>query len=88
MQLNYFETQIAMVEAGAGSAVLPSFCLPACRGRKVATAELTDPVVPIDLMQMVRRGRELPGAAEFGAFLASRITGWMEPWTPGFERAA
>ncbi|HZN85719.1 MAG TPA: LysR family transcriptional regulator [Burkholderiales bacterium] len=88
MRLNYFETQISMVEAGAGSAVLPSFCLPACRGRKVATAELTDPVVPVDLMQIVRRGRELPCAAEFGAFLASHIAGWMEPWTPGFERAA
>jgi len=28
MLLNYFETQIAMVEAGAGAAVLPTFCIP------------------------------------------------------------
>lgn len=89
MRFNYFETHIAMVEAGAGIAVLPSFCIPACRGRKVAMHPLTDPVVPIDLFQIVHRGRELPpGTADFTAFLTHCIAQWAEPWSPGFERAA
>ena len=89
MRFNYFETHIAMVEAGAGIAVLPSFCIPACRGRKVAMHPLTDPVVPVDLFQIVHRGHELPpGTAEFTAFLTSCIAQWAEPWSPGFERAA
>jgi DNA-binding transcriptional LysR family regulator len=89
IQLHYFETQIAMVEAGAGSAVLPTFCIAACRGRKVAMHPLTDPVVPIDLFQIVHRGRELPpGAADFTAFLTNCIAGWAEPWSPPAVRAA
>jgi len=33
MVLNALDTQIAMVEAGEGIAVIPSFGLPACRNR-------------------------------------------------------
>jgi hypothetical protein len=36
---------IAMVDAGEGMAVIPSFVLPACRNRKVAMSKLTNPVV-------------------------------------------
>jgi DNA-binding transcriptional LysR family regulator len=32
---NYLDTMIAMVEAGEGVAVIPSFALPACRNRKL-----------------------------------------------------
>lgn len=89
MQLHYFETQIAMVEAGAGSAVLPTFCIPACRDHKVAMHPLSDPVVPIDLYQISSRARELPPGAEgFTAFLASYIAQWAEPWSPPAARAA
>jgi DNA-binding transcriptional LysR family regulator len=76
MQLNYFETQIAMVEAGAGSAVLPTFCIPACRGRKVAMHPLADPMVPVDLVQIAYAAREQPGAADFTGFLKSGIAAW------------
>jgi len=89
MLLNYFETQIAMVEAGAGVAVLPTFCIPACRDHKVAMHPLTDPVVPIDLYQISSRARELPPGAEgFTAFLTSYIAEWAEPWSPPAVRAA
>jgi len=89
MLLNYFETQIAMVEAGAGVAVIPSFCIPACRDHKVAMHPLTDPVVPIDLYQISSRARELPPGAEgFTAFLTSYIAEWAEPWSPPAVRAA
>ena len=89
MQLNYFETQIAMVEAGAGVAVLPTFCIPACREHKVAMHPLIDPVVPIDLYQISSRARELPpGAEDFTAFLTSYIAEWAEPWSPPAAQAA
>lgn len=44
-KFNYLDTQIAMVEAGAGSAIIPSFVLPACRNRKVVLSQLIKPVV-------------------------------------------
>jgi DNA-binding transcriptional LysR family regulator len=85
----YWETQIAMVEAGAGSAVIPTFAIPACRERKVAMYPLIDPAVPIELSQIVSRGRKLrPEVAGFGQFLKRYIAEWAEPWSPGFDQPA
>jgi len=84
MVFNYFETQIAMVEAGAGSALLPGFAVPACLERRVALRPLTDPVVPVDLYQIVNRGKKLPASAEgFTRFLRAYIAEWAEPWRLG-----
>lgn len=67
---SYLETQIALVEAGAGKAVLPTFAAPACRKRRVAMRALTEPVVSGELYWIVNRGRKLPaGTDEFSAFL-------------------
>lgn len=89
MPLSYVETQIALVEAGAGCAVLPSFCLAACRERKVALQPLRDPEVPVDLEQVARAGHEPPAAAELGAFLAQCAARWAAPWpAAALERVA
>jgi LysR family transcriptional regulator, carnitine catabolism transcriptional activator len=81
MVFNYFDTQIAMVEAGAGSAVLPGFTVPACLERRVALRPLAEPMVPIELYQIVNRGKKLPAAAEaFARFLRTYIAEWAEPW--------
>jgi DNA-binding transcriptional LysR family regulator len=86
MVFNYFDTQIAMVEAGAGSAVLPTFTLPVCRERRLAMRPLTGPVVPIELYQLVSRAKKLPAAADaFTRFLRSYIAEWAEPWNAGLE---
>jgi DNA-binding transcriptional LysR family regulator len=78
---NYFETQIAMVAAGVASAVVPSYTIPACRAYGVAMHPLTEPVVPIELCQIVNRGRKLPpGTEDFTGFLKSHIAEWAEPW--------
>jgi len=83
MVFSYFETQIAMVAAGVGSAVVPTFTIPACRAYGVAMHPLTDPVVPIDLYQIVNRGRKPPpGAEDFTGFVKSYIAEWAEPWSP------
>lgn len=89
MRFRYYETYIAMVEAGAGVAVLPSFCYPACRGHKVAMVPIVDPVVAADFYQITGRGRRLPrGAEEFSQFLQGYIEELAESWAVGDARAA
>ncbi|HYS77135.1 MAG TPA: LysR substrate-binding domain-containing protein, partial [Burkholderiales bacterium] len=83
MVFDYFETQIAMVEAGVGCAVIPTFAIPACRRHRIAMHPLTDPMVPIELCQIAGRGRKQPpGFEDFTRFLKSYIAEWAEPWSP------
>jgi LysR family carnitine catabolism transcriptional activator len=75
--VNYLHTQIAMVEAGQGVAIIPSYGLPACRSRKLMMSRLLDPVVPLDFSQIRPGGRKLPAVAEdFTSFLRSYIASW------------
>src|SRR5256885_3975646 len=68
MGVGYFETQTAMVEAGVGCAVIPTFAIPACRPPRLAMHPLTHPAVPIDLCPITSRGRKPPpGLAGFAA---------------------
>lgn len=74
---NYLDTQIAMVEAGEGVAVIPSFVLPACRNRKVVMSKLINPVVGVDFSRICLRGKKLPpGANDFTSFLQDYIARW------------
>jgi len=74
---NYLDTMIAMVEAGEGIAVIPSFVLPACRNRKVVMGTLSNPVVNLDLCRISLRGKRLPpGADDFTSFLQAYIARW------------
>src|SRR5438876_391453 len=59
---NYLETQIAMVESGAGLAVMPTLALPACLKRRVTLHALVDPVASGTLYWIVHRARKLPAA--------------------------
>jgi LysR family transcriptional regulator, carnitine catabolism transcriptional activator len=77
LTVNYLNTQIAMVEAGQGVAIIPSYGLPACRSRKLAMSRLINPVVPLDFSQIRPGGRKLPPVAEdFTSFLQSYIASW------------
>jgi DNA-binding transcriptional LysR family regulator len=77
MVLNRLDTIIALVEAGEGIAIVPSYALPACRHRKVVVIRLTSPTVTLDFQQIRHRGRQLPAAADdFTAFLQNYIAGW------------
>jgi LysR family transcriptional regulator, carnitine catabolism transcriptional activator len=72
-----FKTQIVLVEANEGIAVIPSFGMLACRNRKVTMSSLTDPVVNLDFYQVSNRGRRLSDEAkEFSAFLNAYIANW------------
>jgi LysR family carnitine catabolism transcriptional activator len=75
--VNLLDTQIGLVEAEEGIAVIPSFGLPACRSRKVTMSELVDPVVSLEFYEISSRGRKLPPeASEFSDFLKRYIARW------------
>jgi LysR family carnitine catabolism transcriptional activator len=74
---NLLDTQIALVEADEGVAIVPSFGLALCSGRDVVASRLVDPVVSMDFHQITQRGRTLPeGADEFVGFLKTYFAGW------------
>jgi LysR family transcriptional regulator, carnitine catabolism transcriptional activator len=75
--VNLLDTQIALVEAEEGIAIIPSFGMPACRNRKITTSQLINPVVRVDFHMISRRGKELPaGADAFTSFLKSYVATW------------
>lgn len=75
--VNLLDTQIALVEADLGIAIIPSFGLPVCRERRVAMSRLIDPVVNLEFYQINSRGKKLPpGADEFTAYLKAYIARW------------
>lgn len=57
-----FQTLLAMVEAGLGVAVLPSFIAPACRRYRVRIALLSAPAVSLNFYEITRKGRPPPEA--------------------------
>ena len=75
--VNLLDTQIALVEAEEGIAIIPSFGVPACRNRKVVVSQLINPVARLDFHLISSRGKELPPEAqEFTSFLKSYIATW------------
>jgi DNA-binding transcriptional LysR family regulator len=74
---NLLDTQMALVEADEGIAIIPSFGPAASRSRQVAMSPLIDPVVSMDFHVITQRGRSLPeGADEFLAFLKTHVSAW------------
>jgi LysR family transcriptional regulator, carnitine catabolism transcriptional activator len=77
MVVNLLDTQIALVEANEGIAIIPSFGLPVARHRKVTMTQLINPVVHLEFHQINNRAKPLsPEAVEFTAFLKSYISRW------------
>ncbi|MDR0216001.1 MAG: LysR family transcriptional regulator [Comamonas sp.] len=57
-EMNFLGTMIAMVEAGLGNAVVPSFMMEECQQHGVQIAMLTDPPVHLNMYVALRRGTE------------------------------
>jgi LysR family transcriptional regulator, carnitine catabolism transcriptional activator len=75
--VNLLDTQIALVEADEGIAIIPSFGVPVCRNRKVVMSRLINPIVNLEFSQIITRARKLPpGADEFSAFLKTYVARW------------
>jgi DNA-binding transcriptional LysR family regulator len=77
--VNLIGTLIAMVEAGLGHAIVPSFALGQCLRHDVSIALLARPAVHIDLYLVTRRGSQrTPAEVAFTESLkaaAARLTG-------------
>lgn len=68
--MNFLGTIIAMVEAGLGHAVVPSFVLQGCLRHGLGVEMLVDPAVRLDLFVVSRRGAPpKPAAVDFSAAL-------------------
>lgn len=57
LTFNNFQTLLGMVEAGFGTAILPSFAVSAVRRMKIDIALLSNPVVPVNFFQINQKGR-------------------------------
>jgi LysR family transcriptional regulator, carnitine catabolism transcriptional activator len=75
--VNLLDTQIGLVAAGEGVAIVPSFGLAACRSRNVSMSELVEPTVTQEFYEISSRGARAPEeVAEFSAFLKKYIASW------------
>jgi LysR family transcriptional regulator, carnitine catabolism transcriptional activator len=71
--VNGLDTQIGLVEAGLGVAVIPSFGVMASRSRRVRVTRL-EPEVALDFYEISNRGRKLPPEASgFASFLKTYL---------------
>lgn len=75
--VNLIDTQVALVEAGEGIAVVPSYALPASRNRRVVMSRLINPVAEVEFSLISYRGKKLPPVAgSFAEFLKSYFSRW------------
>jgi DNA-binding transcriptional LysR family regulator len=75
--VNLLDTQIAMVEAGEGIAVVPSYAPFASRNRRVVMSRLINPIAEAEFSLISYRGKKLaPVALAFTEFLKSFFSRW------------
>jgi DNA-binding transcriptional LysR family regulator len=73
---NHFDTLIAMVAAGMGSTIIPTFAMQACRRHRVRTELLTEPEVTLGFYRITKRGRAKSAlAVEFSDTLVALLPG-------------
>ncbi|CAM5514968.1 LysR family transcriptional regulator [Eoetvoesiella caeni] len=70
---NNFETLIAMVSAGMGTAIVPSYAIAACRRHGVQAAMLADPTARLNFYRITKRGRAIASTMDdfTAAFIAA-----------------
>lgn len=77
---NHFDTLIAMVAAGMGTAIIPTFAMPACRRHRVRTDLLSHPHVSAGFYRITKRGRAKSAAMlDFSKALVSLLPGLVAP---------
>jgi DNA-binding transcriptional LysR family regulator len=73
-EMNFLGTMIAMVKAGLGNAVIPSFMTEECRQQGLKIAMLTEPAVHLNMYVALRRGADRQAAeTQFIATLKTQI---------------
>ena len=80
---NQFDTLIAMVAAGMGTAIIPTFALLACRRYAVRCDLLVNPSISLGFHRITRKGREhAPLMEEFTATLVALLNGLESETAP------
>ena len=75
--VNLLDTQVGMVEAGEGLAVIPSFGLLDCQNRMIVASDLGSPTITLNFRQITKAGTKLPAeAAGFCTFLKGYLARW------------
>ena len=75
--MKLLETQISLVEANEGVAIIPSFGTPPCRNHKVTVSALVDPAIDLDFYQISNRCSHLSeDAKEFSGLPKTHIANW------------
>ncbi len=62
--MNLLETQIGLVEANEGIAIIAWFSMMACHNRQVNVSELIEPIVHLELYQDQQSWKETSGRGE------------------------
>lgn len=76
LTFNYLHTVLSMVEAGIGSAILPSFVSAATKRYRVRLVPLARPRVDVEFFEITRTGRpRSPVVAAFSACLMQALAG-------------
>jgi DNA-binding transcriptional LysR family regulator len=89
LMCNYLDTQIAMVESGAGVAVVPSFVGQACAKRGIPTHPIVNPQARGNLYWLANGARKLPAGTDgFSAFLGGYIASLSQESALGSTQAA
>jgi DNA-binding transcriptional LysR family regulator len=79
MVLNAVYTVLAMVEAGHGVGIIPSYWLGESEGRGLVASRLTNPIVRLDFQLIQQAGRKLSAAGEeFVSFLKDYMVDWAK----------
>jgi DNA-binding transcriptional LysR family regulator len=75
--VSLLDTQMALVEADQGVAIVPSFGLPVARQRKLVMSRLVNPEVHLQFHHITDRGRRLARSGDdFTFFLKSYVSRW------------
>jgi DNA-binding transcriptional LysR family regulator len=76
----HFDTLIAMVAAGMGTAIIPSFAMLACRRHNVRTDLLSHPTISLGFYRITKRGRiKTPAMEDFTNTLISSLPSLINP---------
>ncbi len=72
--VSFFNTLISMVEAGFGTAIIPTFAMAACKRHDVNTDLLISPKIDLSFYRLSKRGvKETDAMGEFVSLLRDRL---------------
>lgn len=83
-EVSQIATALALVEAGLGMTILPTYALVSCKNRNISAQPLSQPAISREILAITRAGRSLPPAGtDFIQLLQRNAKLRRETQTPG-----